>query len=317
MQKIISCDWGTSSLRLRIVDIDKMSSLVETVSEQGIFATYNLWKESGTAESERLSFYQSILKREIKKLEAQAGLSSENIPLVISGMASSSIGMIDMAYTEIPFNAEVDSLQTKTIEATDDFGYKTLVVSGVKKDNDVMRGEETQLIGGMNNDMGDQLFIFPGTHSKHVSVQNGRVTDFTTFMTGEFFALLSGKSILSGSIEKSDDISATKNQESFEKGATDGSTINLLHSSFLVRTNDLFRKLSKEENYFYLSGLLIGTELKELREIKTAVTVVGDAAQTKLYSLALQKLGIQKIKYFDAGEAQVTGHCKMYKSRNQ
>lgn len=317
MQRIISCDWGTSSLRLRIVDVDKMISLAETISGQGIFATYNLWKESGRAESERLSFYQSILKKEIKKLEGQAGFSLENIPLMISGMASSSIGMMDIAYAEIPFKADVSGLLTQTIDAGNDFAYKTLIVSGVRKHNDVMRGEETQLMGCMGNDTGDQLFIFPGTHSKHVSVQNGKVADFTTFMTGEFFGLLSGKSILSGSIEKSGEISDIKNQESFERGVNDGSTINLLHSSFLVRTNDLFHKLSKQENYFYLSGLLIGTELKEIKAVRMPITVVSDAAQAKLYSLALQKLGVQEVSYYDAGEALVAGHCKIYKTPNQ
>ena len=317
MQKIISCDWGTSSLRLRIVDVDKMISLAETVSEHGVFITYNLWNENGRAENERLSFYQTILKKEIKKLEGQAEFSLENMPLIISGMASSSIGMIEMAYAEIPFKAGVSGLLTKTINAVNDFAYKTLIISGVRKENDVMRGEETQLIGCMGNDTGDQLFIFPGTHSKHVTVQNGRLVDFATFMTGEFFGLLSGKSILSGSIEKSDEVSDIKNQESFERGVIDGSTLNLLHSSFLVRTNDLFHTLSKRENYFYLSGLLIGTELKEIKTVRIPITVVSDAAQAKLYSLALQKLGMQEVSYYDAGEALVAGHCKIYKNTNQ
>ena len=312
MQKFISCDWGTSSLRLRLVDVDKMFSLAETTGEQGILPVYNLWQQSGRPESERLSFYQSILAGEIRKMEQQVGFSLEDIPLIVSGMASSSIGMIELPYTEIPFAADAHDLYTKTTEATIDFRHTMRIVSGIKKDDDVMRGEETQLIGCLDDNREDQFFIFPGTHSKHVSIKNGEIVDFTTFMTGEFFELLSKKSILSNAVEEGESVLDGNNLESFEKGVVEGSHINLLHSSFLVRTNNLFNKLSKQENYFYLSGLLIGTELKYLPAVKMPLIVVSDAGLTKLYRIALQKLGVYKVRYCDVGKALVSGHCKLY-----
>ncbi|HEY6504899.1 MAG TPA: 2-dehydro-3-deoxygalactonokinase [Chitinophagaceae bacterium] len=315
VQKIISCDWGTSALRLRVVDIDSMAVLAEAVSEQGISGTFNLWKQSGKPESERLSFYQSVLTGQVRKLEEQLNCSLQDMPLVISGMASSNIGMMELPYAETPLCTDGHELNVKITEAASDFRHRTLIISGVKINNDAMRGEETQLIGCMDNDKDDQLFIFPGTHSKHVIIKNGKAAAVTTFMTGEFFELLSKKSILSTGVEESRNITGGSNVESFELGVTDSLRFNLLHSSFLVRTNDLFDKLSKQQNYFYLSGLLIGTELKELITIKTPLTVVSDEWLAKCYSAALQKLGISKVRYSDAGKALITGHCKMYRTR--
>ena len=314
MQKIISCDWGSSALRLRIIDAEKRSVLAEVVSEQGISAIYNLWKQSGKQEMERLSFYQSILTGQLIKMEEQLGFSLQDEPLVISGMASANIGMMELSYTAMPCSADGHDLHMKTTGATDYFRHEMLVISGIRKDNDVMRGEETQLIGCSDAEgKEDRLFIFPGTHSKHIIVKQGKVMDFNTFMTGEFFELLSKKSILSHAVEESRDISDRGHVENFEKGIADGFHLNILHSSFLVRTNDLFYKLTKQQNYFYLSGLLIGTELKELASGKMPLTVVSDPWLTKLYSIALQKLGVHGVRYCDAGEALVAGHCKMYK----
>lgn len=80
----------------------------------------------------------------------------------------------------------------------------------------------------------------------------------------------------------------------------------------MVRTNHLCGKLSKGENYYYLSGLLIGAELKEVITITTPLTVVGNELLMKLYSLAFKKLGISECIYEDAGKAIIKGHCKIY-----
>src|SRR4029079_6951360 len=104
------------------------------------------------------------------------------------------------------------------------------------------------------------------THSKHVRVKDNHVVDLKTYMTGEFFALLSQKSILSDSVEFGGDLSNEQNLESFEEGVRTGLKENILHASFLTRTNTLFSKYSKQANYHYLSGVLIGAELKDITE---------------------------------------------------
>src|SRR5258708_30558283 len=118
-------------------------------------------------------------------------------------MASSNIGMNELRYKEIPFNVNEPGLVIKKMEAADEFKHSIVLISGVKTIDDAMRGEEKQLAGCVDeNAEGEQLFIFPGTHSKHVRVKDQFITGIKTYMTGEFFELLSKKSILSSSVER-------------------------------------------------------------------------------------------------------------------
>jgi 2-dehydro-3-deoxygalactonokinase len=314
MQKFISCDWGTSVLRLKVIDADKISVLAEVESDQGISGTFDLWKQSGNKEEKRLSFYQSILAEQIRKLEGQLNTSLLHTPILISGMASSNIGMIELPYKEAPFSMDGHDLFVKWIEEKDDFRHKMLVVSGVKTADDAVRGEEAQLIGCLDkDDKKEGLFIFPGTHSKHILVKNGEAVSIKTYMTGEFFDLLSKKSILSNNVEETNDVLNNDNIKSFEQGIAHSVQSNILHGSFVVRTNHLFGKLSRQENFCYLSGLLIGTELNGLADTGIPVTIVGNELLIKLYGMALQKLGVSHIRYQDAGKAVIKGHCKIYR----
>ncbi len=313
MQKFISVDWGTSALRIRIIDSAKALPLAEVSNNTGISAVFNLWKQSGKPKRERLSFYQAILLTEIKALEEKLDFSISDLPLVISGMASSSIGMINLPYKEIPFSMDGHDLNVKMIEGTKERKNEMLIISGARTDDDVMRGEETQLIGSVINvDKEDHLFIFPGTHSKHILVRDGKTIDFKTYMTGELFELLSKKSILSNDVETTYDLLNPGNLESFEKGVAESMHTNILNSAFRVRINNVFEKLSKQQNYCYLSGLLIGTELKELTVKKIRCTLVADELQKKFYSAAMQKLNINHVKYLDAAKALIDGHCKVF-----
>jgi 2-keto-3-deoxy-galactonokinase len=57
------------------------------------------------------------------------------------------------------------------------------------KRQNVMRGEETQLAGIGESHAGG-LVCMPGTHCKWMSLEGGRVTGMSSFMTGEIFAVL-------------------------------------------------------------------------------------------------------------------------------
>jgi 2-dehydro-3-deoxygalactonokinase len=243
MDKFLSCDWGTSSFRIRLVSIPDLNVLAEKKSGEGIASTFNLWKESNSVEENKLAFYLFVLNEKIKSLEQQLQTRLENIPVIISGMASSTIGMIDLPYKPLPVHADGSDLVTKKLDKTDNFPHDILIISGIRTENDVIRGEETQLAGCLLMD--DGLFIFPGTHSKHILVKDGIAIDFKTYMTGELFELLATKSILSSSLVKG---SVTdQSLQAFDEGVNDAG-LNLLHASFLVRTNQLFNKYTKKEN---------------------------------------------------------------------
>ncbi|MEO5681635.1 MAG: 2-dehydro-3-deoxygalactonokinase [Chitinophagaceae bacterium] len=313
--KFLSCDWGTSSLRLRLIDVDSGDSITASAGDEGIASVYALWKKAGKAASERTRFYFSVIKRHIDIIEQAAGGSAENIPIIISGMASSTIGMLELPYTVLPFSLSGEDLQFKRIEKGAGAG-ELVIISGARTDTDVMRGEETQLIGCPGADAaGTQVFIFTGTHSKHITTAGGKAIDIATYMTGEFFELLAKKSILSDSVEAGASMESDENKAAFKKGVMDSLQQNLLHNSFLVRTNQLFKRFSRQENYFYLSGLLIGTELGGLlKKDMDAITIVGDEKLLYSYRLALKLLGITvKIQTADATAATIQGQLALYK----
>jgi 2-dehydro-3-deoxygalactonokinase len=316
MDKFLSCDWGVSSFRLRAVKVTGPKIMAEENSDCGIANSFELWRQSRKTEKHRLVFYLDIICQHIRMLEKKSGISLKGLPLIISGMASSTMGMMNLPYKGCPFFANGSDLEIKLIEADNEFFCKTIVVSGAKTNEDVIRGEETQLAGCFHDDDRKHVFVFPGTHSKHILVTKSKAVDFKTYMTGEFFELLSKKSILSLSIEDGLDFRHGKNVQSFKNGVTDSMKSNLLHNCFKVRTNDLFGKFTKRENYYYLSGLLIGTEMKELmNKDYTSITLVSDETLLPFYEMAFKVLYKKKLVLHiqNADEALISGQLKILK----
>jgi 2-dehydro-3-deoxygalactonokinase len=306
----LSCDWGTSSFRLRLITMPELRVVAEVHDNRGIAATYGLWNEHGGNTGERFAFYQHIIKENIDKLQQQTQISLPGIPLIISGMASANIGMIDLPYKRLPFFLDGSDLVTHALPASDSFLHDTIIVSGARSDDDVMRGEEVQLLGSISTSTGKQLFIFPGTHSKHILTDGDRAIALQTYMTGEMFHLLSTKSILASSIEEGGFIQSESILQAFQKGVAESGGLNPLHAFFLIRTNQLFNTMSKKENYFYLSGLLIGLELSELRRTDK-VTLVSDSKFSSLYRTALDASGIHILQELDVNETVIKGHYRV------
>lgn len=318
----MSCDWGTSSFRLRLVDAESMEILAEENTDTGIAVTYARWRElENRDQQKRLHFYLGVIREHIRKIEGAQNSSLTGVPLILSGMASSSIGMANLPYQELPFSIDGSDAGAAFFTESENFEYPVLLISGVKSEDDVMRGEETELIGsimGQQEAMEESIYVFPGTHSKHIMVKERQLISFKTYMTGEYFELLSKKSILSAGIEKNQDAEDRNSLQSFQHGVQDAVGSNLLHTSFLVRTNDLFGKWSKKENFNYLSGLLIGTELQELLPLTTSRFYLCGSSRLKLwYEHAFQVLGmvdrLHALPSKWAEEAVIRGQFEIYK----
>ena len=312
MKLFYSCDWGTSAFRLRLVDAASAKILSEIKTSYGIAAAFESWKQRGEDQNARPGFYQDYLLDQLKKIAGSFEGLVDKAPIVLSGMASSSIGMLELPYKTLPFRCDGSDLVTHNIPAKGDMPA-VIIISGVRSEADIIRGEETILVG-CDIEAGDkeQLFILPGTHSKHICVQDGCVTGITTYMTGEVFDLLSNKSILSASVKKYVG-EADNNDGFFAEGVHKGASGNLMNDIFRVRTNQLFQKASLEENYQYLSGLLIGHELKELSQRKEIpVTLVCGDALKQAYMTALQIFRSRSpFHYLDADTALINGQRKI------
>jgi len=154
----------------------------------------------------------------------------------------------------------------------------------------MMRGEEVQVVGIADQlpQMGSGLLILPGTHSKHIEFKDGVFCDLRTYMTGELFSLLAKESILSYSLEEAsfDDV----RKDAFKKGVLDGVQLQVSAKLFSIRANDLLHKADKSDNYFYLSGLLIGEELSKIEKGSGQIYLLASQRLGQFYGLALETI---------------------------
>ncbi|MEN0055722.1 MAG: 2-dehydro-3-deoxygalactonokinase [Mucilaginibacter sp.] len=325
MNVFLSCDWGTSTLRLNLVNGYDGSIIAHEKSDLGIAKTFALWNATDSAnKNSRVSFYLDVLQDHIRNMERKLNTSLSWVKLFISGMASSTIGIIELPYSELPFALSGAGFNMTQLPVQEDFDHEVILISGVKTMIDVMRGEESQLIGCMEaieDSSKPQLFIFPGTHSKHIYVSDNTITSFKTYMTGDFFELLSQKSILHNSVEKESTLDDPDCLTSFKQGVNDSINSNLLNGAFRVRTNSLFDIYNKKQNFTYLSGLLIGTELKELiiSNAETIHLICGTGLE-KYYRTAFEELKLSKqIKTYLpqwVDEAVIRAHHTIYSQIN-
>lgn len=185
------------------------------------------------------------------------------LPRLACGMVGSRNGWLEVPYNELPADTAQLARAVRSLRAKD--GLDVHIVPGLhnRQGPDVMRGEETQLIGALARRpalAADSTWILPGTHSKWVSVRDGAVTDFCTLMTGELFALLRQHSILcTGSGD------AVADPDAFARGviaARDSGSAGAFSRLFPTRALMLDGALAPDAVPGYLSGLLIGEELR-------------------------------------------------------
>jgi len=288
----ISCDWGTSMLRMSWVRSDSFETIQSFSSSQGIRDTYNAWqkKKGGT---DRYTFYAEVLGKVLEHLDRNTELITPGIPIICSGMASSSLGIMELPYAALPFSLEGGDARVSLLEASAVLPNPIFLISGLQSDCDVMRGEETELIGALklNSDPlpAEFLAILPGTHSKHIQVSLGSITAIHTYMTGEIFTLLKNHSTLGHSLAPS----GNTQWSSFREGLAHSLKNPLLSALFQIRVKELLYQADKEGNYYFLSGLLIGSELRSLDEGINHIVLMGNQVLRPLYADALQTLGWQ------------------------
>ncbi len=276
MKHLLAVDWGTSSLR-------------------------GAWMDAGGSVVEERTFDRGILT-----------VAAGEFPLVfdtcfgdwakandalclISGMAGSKQGWLEAAYCACPAGFEEVAANLAWVEPG-----RVGIVPGLSCEHDglpgrgrlrripdVMRGEEIQIFGALRLlGLRDALLVLPGTHSKWVRVQAGRIQSFSTFMTGEFFALLRRHSILSHTLPPGD---GAFDGEAFAQGVTlalrGGS---LMHTAFSARTLSLFDRVPAAALPSYLSGLVIGEELRsQTLPAGAEVVIIGSEALAQRYKSAL------------------------------
>jgi 2-dehydro-3-deoxygalactonokinase len=278
---LIGVDWGTSSLRAYRLDLDGQVLGAKNAAK-GILHV------EGNAFAEVLDELIGPWRR-------------PGLPVVLSGMIGSRQGWFEVPYLDVP--ASLDDIAKGLIHHPDDRSVH--IVPGLAFDPpgaapDVMRGEETQIIGAVDSiaddGAGRHLLVMPGTHSKWVLIEEARIVWFATFMTGELFSVLKDHSIL-GRLMRDD--SPDHDDKAFEQGLVAATTLpgGLLQQLFSVRTLGLFERVPETAIASYLSGLLIGNEIASAlgslgdRRDPAAITVIGASTLAEHYMKAIGHAG--------------------------
>jgi 2-dehydro-3-deoxygalactonokinase len=278
---LIGIDWGTTSFR-----------------------AYRIGADGGVVESKAAR--AGILKvpegqfEQVFEREVGPWLSDEpDLPVIASGMITSRQGWVEVPYCPCPAgSAEIARalLRHETGHGRTIHFVPGLSITGSDGVPDVIRGEETQIIGEVGAASGRRLLVLPGTHSKWALVDDGKIIWFATFMTGELFGVLKEHSILGRLMAgDADDEQAFRRGLAYARGKRGG----LLKRLFSARTLGLFGQLPAERIASYLSGLLIGTEVREALDcleeapVDQEVTVIGSSNLTERYITAIEAAGLR------------------------
>ncbi|MFP3398013.1 2-dehydro-3-deoxygalactonokinase [Brevibacterium sp. H602] len=287
--QMIGLDWGTSSLRAFLMG-NGGQILAERNGPDGIMAV-------GADSADPRADFSRIAQSTIGDWLTEFGQP----PVLASGMIGSTQGIAEAGYLDLPTDLGDLGKHLTTVEL-DTFDLR--IVPGLQKTAsetnapDVIRGEETQLLGLLTPELTEQrTVVLPGTHTKWVTCEGTRVTDFSTSMSGEIFGLLSTSSILARLAEPTEDFHLEAFNWGVSIGADDPAV--LTSSLFSARTWALDGRLLGDEVNDYLSGMLIGAEVASQLTLNTEssapVIICGSTSLTQRYSRALNRLGRETV----------------------
>ncbi|MFO1086868.1 MAG: 2-dehydro-3-deoxygalactonokinase [Reyranellaceae bacterium] len=285
-------DWGTSSFRGWLMSADG-ETLAESRGGEGMLHCIG-------------AGFAPVLSHHLARLGA-----AEGTPVLICGMAGARQGWVEAPYLETPTRLDALHEGAIRVDAASDIRILPGIAQACPEQPDVMRGEETQLLGVTEPDF-TGLVCIPGTHSKWVRIEAGRIVTFSTYMTGELFSAISLHSILAHAVETG--APPTVDGKPFREGLASAlaAPTALTASLFRMRAAQLLGFEQRADGAARLSGLLIGIELADaLRRFGPlrSVRLIGTGSLGRLYEVALTAQGLD-VATIDAEQASRAGLVK-------
>ena len=286
MEKWIAVDWGTSTFRAYLVQNNKVSDTIET--KDGIkFVKSHL-------------FEQTLLSLIDRWLD-----DDEITEILASGMVGSKQGWEEAPYQQIPCNLKKLNHITPTLK---DNRISLKIFSGISQTHqpDIMRGEETQIAGFLNETPNfNGSICLPGTHSKWVEIRNNNIIKFKTFMTGELFEIISKNSVLIHSVE-AEKIDKMELLKSVDKILQKPELFS--NALFQLRADDLINSKGPTIYKSRLSGYLLAIELLGSVEFwkNKDIVLIGNPDLTEMYQFVLNKK-VKSIKKFLSSDMVLKG----------
>jgi len=298
--QFFSCDWGTTSFRLRLASISSGQVLQELKEPAGIKTINDALPKNLAADEMATARAAAFEKFLLSKID-QFAETTKPLPIVISGMASSTVGWQEVPYARTPFALDGSDMRFIKLELRyHEQELPVYLLSGLRAESDMMRGEETEILGLHSYGKFPSIFaagtlLLPGTHSKHVQLREGVIEGFQTHMTGELFEVLSQHSLLSVSVESDNAGTPTTDpnlKDAFLAGVEQVHRHGLSRSLFQVRARSVLQGIDAAENRWFLSGLLICAEVADLATQSENYPILISASPTigQLYQLALERV---------------------------
>jgi 2-dehydro-3-deoxygalactonokinase len=247
--------------------------------------------------------FAPALRHHLEKLGAADGL-----PVLICGMAGARQGWAEAPYLKMPTHLAALLEGAIRIDAPGDIRILPGIAQARADRPDVMRGEETQLLGVTEPDF-TGLVCIPGTHSKWIRIEQGSVVEFSTYMTGELFSVISQHSILAHAVDAAAPPAA--DNPPFRDGLATAMAApsGLTASLFRLRAAQLLGFEARSDGAGRLSGLLIGSEIADARQrhgSARSLRLIGAGGLGELYRAALTAAGFV-VTMVDAEEASRRG----------
>ncbi|MBQ4087122.1 MAG: 2-dehydro-3-deoxygalactonokinase [Clostridia bacterium] len=271
MANYITIDGGTTNTRVGLV-LD--GNLIETVKIP-VGAMKSIGGNGALKDG---------IRQAIESLLAKHGASETDIAKILaSGMITCEFGLCNLPHITAPAGISElhDSMHETVIE--DISSIPIVFIRGVKtvgslNETDMMRGEETELMGLLSYAAGDTLFVLPGSHSKLIEMENGKITAFSTMLTGEMIAALSGNTILKDAVDLS--VSET-DAEFLTEGYRQAEKCGINQALFRVRIlKNLFGADSVKTYSFFLGAVLQG-EIASILSAKPETVMLGGKQQLR------------------------------------
>lgn len=293
-ERFVVVDWGTSSFRGWLMSADG-KVLAESRGSEGM-----LHCAGGAG-------FAPVLRDHLGRLGAHEE------PVLICGMAGARQGWVEAPYLKTPTRLDALHEGAVRVDAPSDIGGDVRILPGIAQAQaerpDVMRGEETQLLGVTEPDF-TGLVCIPGTHSKWIRIEDGQIVAFSTYMTGELFSVIAQHSILAHAIEAA---ASPADGRPFREGVARAlaAPTALTASLFRLRAAQLLGFEQRSDGAARLSGLLIGTEIADARRQHglRSVRLIAAGALGKLYAAALGAQDID-VTVVDAEQASRHGLAK-------
>ncbi len=298
---LISADWGTTSLRVFL--LDRRGAVVERREAPMGIMKISDGDFSGT--------FSALTGRWLNDYP--------DVPVLFSGMIGSEQGWALAPHIPLPARLADLAAALHAVPITDKKcayivpGLTTVGAHGV---HDIIRGEETQIVGALDDDSPteESVLCLPGTHSKWVTIDDDAISGFQTSLTGETLAILSDNSILGRLMENSAGDENEKEETAFVQGLSRATERGgLLHHLFGVRSQGYCRVIPQSGLRLYLAGILIGHEIRGMREIYPrlkSITIIAGQGIAERYGRALDFFGLQST-LVDGAAAAFGGHLKI------